>query len=151
MKKSWNFSLIRVADGQSKLIKGVGVVIWYLSIPPHNNSRVVVRNLRILVYRSSLRLTITHLKVNLVTVVCVYKDTLYKDNMAEIWPKPTLWDFGRPSIRTIWQKIQKGLFFKNSPLFRKNMGEEQKKKKVFIFFGKNYGFQNNSIKIWNGE
>ena len=47
--------------------KGVRVVIWYLSIPPHNNSRVVVRNLRILVYRSSLRLTITHLKVNLVT------------------------------------------------------------------------------------
>ena len=71
-------------------LKGVGVVIWYLSIPPHNNFRVVVRNLRILVYRSSLRLTITHLKVNLVTVVCVYKDTLYKDNMAEIWPKPTL-------------------------------------------------------------
>ena len=67
----------------------------------------------------------------LITVVCVYKDTLYKDNMAEIWPKPTLLDFGRPSIRTIWQKIQKGLFFKNiknSPLFRKNMGEEQKKK-----------------------
>ena len=47
--------------------KGVGVVIWYRSIPPHNNSRVVVRNMRILVYRSSLRRTITHLKVNLVT------------------------------------------------------------------------------------
>jgi hypothetical protein len=31
------------------------------------------------------------------TVVCVYKDTLYKDNMAEIWPKPTLFDFG-PSL-----------------------------------------------------
>jgi hypothetical protein len=68
-------------------------------------------------------------------------------------------------------KIQKALFFKNiknSPLFHKNMGEEQKKMsskffrknkdnlkkisdeeqktKVFIFFGKNYGFQNHILK-----
>ena len=48
-------------------LKGVGVVIWYLSIPPHNNSRAVVKNLRILVYRSSLRLTIPYLKLNIVT------------------------------------------------------------------------------------
>ena len=56
---------------KNSVFKGMGVVICYLSIPPHNNSRVVVRNLRILVYRSSLGLTITHLKVNLVTVVFI--------------------------------------------------------------------------------
>jgi hypothetical protein len=42
----------------------------------------------------------------------------------------------RPSIRTIWQKIQNVLFsknIKNSPLFRKNMGEEQKKRSSLIF------------------
>ena len=55
------------------------------------------------------------------TVVCGYKDTLYKDNMAEIWPKPTLFDFG-PSLnkdnmaknakRSFFQKISKiHLFF----------------------------------------
>ncbi len=48
-------------------LKGVGVAFWYLSITPQNSSRAVVKNLRILVCRSSLRLTITHLKVNLVT------------------------------------------------------------------------------------
>ena len=37
-------------------------------------------------------------KVNMaITVVCVYKETPYKDNMAEIWPKPTPFDFG-PSL-----------------------------------------------------
>ena len=48
-------------------VKGVGVAFWYLSITPQNKSRVVVKILRILVCRSSLRLTITHLKVNLGT------------------------------------------------------------------------------------
>jgi hypothetical protein len=48
-------------------IKGVGVVIWYLSIPPHNNYMAVVKNLRTLVYRSSLRLTIPYLELNIVT------------------------------------------------------------------------------------
>jgi hypothetical protein len=32
----------------------------------------------------------------LYTVMCVYKDTLCKDHMAEILPKPTLFDFGPP-------------------------------------------------------
>jgi hypothetical protein len=45
----------------------VGVVIWYLSIPPHNNSRAVVKNLRIFVCRHIFRLTITHLKLKIVT------------------------------------------------------------------------------------
>jgi hypothetical protein len=52
---------------QINKLKGVGVVIWYLSITPQNKSRAAVKILRILVCRSSLRLTITHLKVNLVT------------------------------------------------------------------------------------
>jgi hypothetical protein len=34
---------------------------------------------------------------NFITVISVYKDTLYKDNLGEIWPKPTLLDFG-PSL-----------------------------------------------------
>jgi hypothetical protein len=42
-------------------IKGVGVVNWYLSIPPQNNSRAVVNNLSPLFYMSSLRLPISYL------------------------------------------------------------------------------------------
>ena len=57
-----NFVIMTVND-----LKGVGVVIWYLSIPPQNNFRAVVKNLRIVVCRSILRLTITHLKLNIVT------------------------------------------------------------------------------------
>ena len=38
-------------------IKGVDVVIWYLSITSQNNSRAVVENLRILVCWSSLTIT----------------------------------------------------------------------------------------------
>jgi hypothetical protein len=41
--------------------KGVGFAFKYLSIMPQNNSRTVVKNLRILVCRSSLRLTIPYL------------------------------------------------------------------------------------------
>jgi hypothetical protein len=48
-------------------LKGVGVAFWYLSITPQNNSRAVVKNLGILVCRSILRLTITDLKLNIVT------------------------------------------------------------------------------------
>jgi hypothetical protein len=33
------------------------------------------------------------------TVISVYKDTLYKDNLGKIWPKPTL--------RTIWENFAK--------------------------------------------
>ena len=47
--------------------KGVGVAFWNLSIVPQNNSRTVVKNLRILVCRSNLRLTIKHLKLKIVT------------------------------------------------------------------------------------
>ena len=42
-------------------IKGVGVVNWYLSIPPQNNSGAVVNNLSPLFYMSSLRLPISYL------------------------------------------------------------------------------------------
>jgi hypothetical protein len=45
------------------------------------------------------------------TVVCVYKDTLYKDNMAEIWPKPTLFDFGPSLNKDNMAKNSKGSFF----------------------------------------
>ena len=38
--------------------KGVIVAFWYLSIMPQNNSRAVAKNLRMLVCRSRLRLTI---------------------------------------------------------------------------------------------
>ena len=48
-------------------IKGVGVAFWYLSITHQNNSRAVVKNLRILVCRYIIRLTITHLKLKIVT------------------------------------------------------------------------------------
>jgi hypothetical protein len=50
--------------------------------------------------------------------------------MAEIWPKPTLFYFGPSLYRDNMAKYPKGLFPKNiynSPLFRKNLGEEQKK------------------------
>ena len=69
----FHLTLLEICDFLYKIVfmpnlfKGVGVVIWYLSIPPHNNSRAVVKNLRILVYRSSLRLTIPYLKLNIVT------------------------------------------------------------------------------------
>ena len=51
--------------------------------------------------------------------------------MAEIWAKPTLFDFGSSLNKDNMEKIQRGLFSKiiqNSPLFRKNLTEEQKKK-----------------------
>ena len=64
--KQWKFP-----DGKFhqklSMVKRVGVVIWYLSIPLHDNSRAVVKNLGILVCRSILRLTITHLKLKIVT------------------------------------------------------------------------------------
>ena len=39
--------------------------------------------------------------------MCVYKDTLYKDNMAEIWPKPTLFYFGPTLYKDNLEKIIK--------------------------------------------
>jgi hypothetical protein len=39
----------KATSNQERYIKGVDVVIWYLSIPPHNNYRADVKNLRILV------------------------------------------------------------------------------------------------------
>ena len=76
-------------------------------------------------------------------MVCVYKD-----NMPEIWLKPTLFVLVRPSIRTIWQKFS-SKNIKNSPLFHKNMGEEQKKK-VFTIFSQKYFFivKNWPPKLW---
>jgi hypothetical protein len=63
--------------------------------------------------------------------------------MAEIWPKPTLFDFGPSLNKDNMAKIFKRVFFSeniyNSPLFRKNIREEQKKW-VFTFFGKYDGF-----------
>jgi hypothetical protein len=67
--------------------------------------------------------------------VCVYKDTLYKENMA------TTFTFGLRSVPLQGQygrDIQKVYFSENiyysiyyivynSPLFRKNISEEQKK------------------------
>ena len=35
------------------------------------------------------------------TVVFVYKDTLYKHNISKIWPKPTFFILACPSIKTI--------------------------------------------------
>jgi hypothetical protein len=45
------------------------------------------------------------------TVISVYKDTLYKDNLGKIWPKPTLFDFG-PSLYkdNLGKNNQKGIF-----------------------------------------
>jgi hypothetical protein len=43
------------------LFKGLSVGFWYLRITPQNNYTAVVKNLRILVCRSSLRLTISYL------------------------------------------------------------------------------------------
>ena len=63
--------------------------------------------------------------------------------MAEIWAKPTLFDFGLSLNKdNMSKKNSNGSFFpkniKNSPLFRKNMGEEQEKKnKGLEKFGKN--------------
>ena len=45
----------------------------------------------------------------------------------------------RPSIRTIWEKKLKWYIFRNfykTPLFRKNINEEQKKRRSLYFFGK---------------
>ena len=69
------------------------------------------------------------------TVVSINKDTLYKDNLRKIRPRPTLFDFGLfirriPSIKTIREKK----YFRNT-IFCQNMG----KKKVFkIFSFKSY-------------
>jgi hypothetical protein len=49
----------QISDTHS--LKEVGVALWYLSITPRNNSGAVVKNLRILVCRSRLRLTIPYL------------------------------------------------------------------------------------------
>ena len=59
--------VVKGNQNDKNCLKGVGVAFWYLSITPQIKSRAVVKNLRILVCRSSLCLTITHLKVNLVT------------------------------------------------------------------------------------
>ena len=66
-------------------------------------------------------------------MVCVYKDTLFKDNMAEIWPKPTLFDFG-PSLN----KDNMAKNIKNSPLFVKIWVKT--KKMVFTNFSQKYFF-----------
>ena len=48
-------------------LNGVGVAFWYLSITHQNNSKAIVKNQRKLVRRSIFRLTITHLKLKIVT------------------------------------------------------------------------------------
>ena len=54
-------------------------------------------------------------------VVCVYKDTLY--NITEIWPKPSLFDFGLVLYKDRLEKISKESFFlkiiDESPFSRK--------------------------------
>ena len=42
--------------------------------------------------------------------MCVFKDTLYKDNLGKIWPKPTLFMLIHPSIRAIWEKKPEDIF-----------------------------------------
>ena len=49
----------------------------------------------------------------------VYKDTLYENNIAEIWPKPTLFDY-----------------------LRKNLTKAQNKKNGLHVFWKDYSVQN---------
>jgi hypothetical protein len=49
-----------VKINQLILFNGVGVAFWYFSITPPNNSRVVVKNLRIIACRSGLCLTIQY-------------------------------------------------------------------------------------------
>ena len=44
---------------------------------------------------------VTMLRWNSLFIRAVLTGCVYKDNMAEIWPEPTLLDFGSPSIRTI--------------------------------------------------
>ena len=47
------------------------------------------------------------------TVVSVYKDTLDKDNLGKIWPKPTLFGFSPSFYEDNLGKIQRVNFPKN--------------------------------------
>ena len=47
------------------------------------------------------------------TVISVYKDTLYKDNLGKIWPKPKLLDFGPSLYKDNLGKIIKRVYFQN--------------------------------------
>jgi hypothetical protein len=73
------------------------------------------------------------------TVVCIYKDTFYKDNMAEIWPKPTFFYFG-PSLNmdNMAKIFKRVVFLKISiiNLFFIKIWVKTKKKKSSYFLGK---------------
>jgi hypothetical protein len=73
-------------------IKGVGVAFWYLSITPQNNSKAVVKNLRILVCRSILRLTMTHLRLK---IVISHHKAFFQS-----------YTFIRPNIQSVWKFTQ---------------------------------------------
>jgi hypothetical protein len=66
------------------------------------------------------------------SVVCVYKDTLYKGKMGKTYA----FYFGLSLNKDNMAKKIKRVFFskniKNSPRFRKNMSEEQKKKPSYF-------------------
>ena len=68
-------------------------------------------------------------------MVCVYKDTLPKDNKADIWPKPTLLDFGPFLYKDNMEKSK-------DTFFRKFLTREQKKR-FFIFLEKLW-----CLKLW---
>jgi hypothetical protein len=52
------------------------------------------------------------------TVLCVYKDILYKENTAKIWLKPTLFDFGPSFLKDNIEEISKRYIFLKISIIR---------------------------------